>query len=124
MALGGAAAVSDGTLATAGTAAGGAATGRLSGPNRFATATAVADTLPTPDTIYVAVGSNFPDALAGGPAASAELAPILLVTTDAIPDVIATWIDDLPSLRRIVILGGEGAISTTVEERLRSYLGQ
>ncbi|HTC69804.1 MAG TPA: cell wall-binding repeat-containing protein [Acidothermaceae bacterium] len=51
---------------------------RLAGSDRFATAVAVADALGDPSTVFEATGLNFPDALAGGPAAIVSNAAILL----------------------------------------------
>jgi putative cell wall-binding protein len=51
---------------------------RIAGTDRFATAVAVADALGDPTTVFEATGLNFPDALAGGPAAIAKGGAILL----------------------------------------------
>ena len=121
-ALGGVAAVADDTLTAAGTAAGGATTSRLSGADRFLTATAIADSLSGVDTVYVAVGTNFPDALAAGPAAFGEGAPIVLTRTDALPDTTTAYLDGIVGLRRIVVLGGVGAISDAVAAELATLI--
>lgn len=123
VALGGANAVSDAVLAEAGQAAGGAVTSRLSGDDRYATAVGIAKSLPTPDAVYVATGVAFPDALAGGPAASGEGAPTLLVTRDAVPQVVTAYLESLPGLRRVVVLGGTVAVSDEVMVELQSHAG-
>jgi putative cell wall-binding protein len=51
---------------------------RLAGSDRFATAVSIADALGDPTTVFEATGLNFPDALAGGPAAIMSGAAILL----------------------------------------------
>ncbi|HEY0871753.1 MAG TPA: cell wall-binding repeat-containing protein, partial [Acidothermaceae bacterium] len=51
---------------------------RLAGSDRFATAVSIADALGDPTTVFEATGLNFPDALAGGPAAIMSSAAILL----------------------------------------------
>jgi putative cell wall-binding protein len=51
---------------------------RLAGTDRFATAVAIAGALGDPTTVFEATGLNFPDALAGGPAAITSSAAILL----------------------------------------------
>ena len=123
VALGGEGAVPPAVLTAAAQAAGGATEARVAGTNRYTTATAIADLASTPPTtIYVAVGGNFPDALAGSPAAAAEGAPIILIASSGIPDDVATWIDALPALTRIVILGGEGVVSPAVATELATYL--
>ncbi len=92
---------------------------RLWGPDRFATAAVIAeDTFPLgANTVYVAYGLNFPDALAGGPAAAQAGAPLLLVTTDAIPQPTATEIRRLGAVE-VVILGGTGVVSAGVRDQL------
>ena len=118
IALGGTAAVSDEVLAIAAQQAGGADTDRLSGPDRYATATEAAGLLGEPDTVYVATGVNFPDALAGGPAAVSDGAPILLTRRDDVPQATLDYLDGLDSLGRVVILGGTAAVSQEVAVEL------
>src|SRR5450755_233007 len=57
---------------------------RLAGADRFATAVAVAGAMGNPTTVFEATGLNFPDALAGGPAAIKAGAAILL-TNGSVP---------------------------------------
>jgi YVTN family beta-propeller protein len=52
---------------------------RIGGTDRYRTAVAVADTLGDPTTVFLASGTNFPDALAAGPAA-AHVGGIVLLT--------------------------------------------
>ena len=56
---------------------------RLAGSDRFATAAVIADALGDPTTVFEATGLNFPDALAGGPAAIMSGAAILLTNGSA-----------------------------------------
>ena len=71
--------------------------------------------------VYIANGTNFPDALAGAPLAVIDFGPVLLTQRDAIPTVVATELKRLkPS--RIVILGGTGVISASVEAELDRYV--
>jgi putative cell wall-binding protein len=51
---------------------------RLAGTSRFGTAVAIADAMGDPTTVFEATGLNFPDALAGGPAAIKTGGVILL----------------------------------------------
>lgn len=51
---------------------------RLAGTSRFGTAVAIADAMGDPTTVFEATGLNFPDALAGGPAAIKTNGVILL----------------------------------------------
>jgi putative cell wall-binding protein len=92
---------------------------RVAGVDRFATSAMIAATFPTPThTVFIATGANFPDALAGVPAAATLDAPILLVHRDEIPDVVLDQIRRLTPTR-IVILGGTAAISLQVEQQLQ-----
>lgn len=111
IALGGTTAVSDEVLIEAGEAADGAATDRLAGGTRYATAAVIANQLPASDTVYLAVGTNYPDTLAGGPATDG--APILLTQTNALPSETA---EVLAARRpaRVVALGGPVAVSQAV----------
>jgi len=122
VALGGRAAISDATVATLGALARDGAE-RVSGDSRFATAAAVAaHGWPTrAETVYVATGAGFVDALAGVPAAARDKAPLLLVERDS---VAAPTAEALRRLRpsRIVILGGTSAISEQTADALTAFV--
>jgi putative cell wall-binding protein len=66
---------------------------------------------------YVTTGLNYPDALAGGPAAGIVGGPMLLTDPGDLPQVIR---DELARLRpgRIVVLGGTAAVSARVAGQL------
>ena len=127
-AVGGEAVLLPAVLDAAAASAGGAAVDRLAGESRYLTATAIADTLGTgddaPDTVYVAVGTNFPDALTGGPAAAAEGAPVVLAAggADELPADTAAWLDALPALRRVVVIGGDAVVTPAVATQLTDLL--
>lgn len=95
---------------------------RVAGPNRYSTGALVSEyAFPTgADTAYVAVGSNFPDAVAGAPAAIASGGPMLLVEQGAIPSSVGAELARL-GLSGIRILGGTSAVDPTVESALRAY---
>lgn len=92
---------------------------RISGTDRFATAIAIAQAgyPTTAPVVYVATGSNFPDALAAAPAAALSHGPLLLTPPDSLPTNVA---DEIRRLRpaRIVVVGGVGAISDVVQSQL------
>lgn len=92
---------------------------RLAGKNRFATAVAVsrAHFQPGVAVVYLAAGTNFPDALTGGAAAARDGAPVLLTLRDALPAETAA---ELQRLRpgRVFVLGATSAVS---DESLNSY---
>jgi putative cell wall-binding protein len=95
---------------------------RLSGSDRYATAAKVAQASHpgTAETVFIATGANFPDALAGSAIAGRLGAPLLLVTPDSIPAATTTELERLdPST--IVIVGGEGAVSSQVETALGTH---
>jgi putative cell wall-binding protein len=92
---------------------------REAGANRYGTAAAIssANFDRGVDVVYVATGTNFPDALAAGPAASAGNGVVLLVKRSEIP---AETLAELRRLDpdRIIIAGGTATISSTVEVQL------
>lgn len=93
---------------------------RVAGSSRYATAAAVSRaSFSSASTAYVATGLNFPDALAAGPVAVANGAPTLLVRTGSVPSETLVELDRLTPAS-IVILGGNGAVSTDVENTLKS----
>lgn len=92
---------------------------RLAGADRFSTAVAVSQA-GHPDGAPVAVlatGADFPDALAGGPAAAALGGPVLLVSRDSVPSVVLEELTRLAP-ERVLLLGGTGAVSEQVEDEL------
>jgi subtilisin family serine protease/putative cell wall-binding protein len=97
---------------------------RVAGPDRFATAAAIA-TRSFPDgadTVFVATGRGFPDALAGAAAAAAQGAPIVLVDPAGVPDATATELERLRP-RHLVVLGGEAAVPGAVVDDLVGLTG-
>lgn len=115
--LGGPDAVSPDVMTAVGDASG-AVVERRAGRDRYETAVAISQSLTGANrapSVHVATGTDFPDALADVPQAAAERAPILLVTRDEAPPA---TLDEIARLRpdRIVVLGGEEAVSTAVED--------
>lgn len=94
---------------------------RLAGDDRFLTAAAlVRSFFPDPvSTVFLANGGAFPDALAGGAAAVAEGAPLLLATRDQVPEPTQAELRRIDP-ERIVLLGGEAAISRELARALES----
>jgi subtilisin family serine protease len=94
---------------------------RLQGADRYATAAAVSTKFdPGVAVAYVASGESFPDALAGAALAGSTGQPVLLTASTSLPTATALRLSALrPS--RIVVLGGPGAVSNTVRDRLRDY---
>jgi len=91
---------------------------RISGSDRFATAAEIAGAgFDSADTVVLASGRSYPDALAGVPLAYALNAPIMLVDTNSIP---SSTMDQIRSLgaSNVYILGGNAAVSSSVERQL------
>ncbi|MDN7244720.1 cell wall-binding repeat-containing protein [Planococcus shenhongbingii] len=93
---------------------------RISGKDRYHTAVAVsqegwADN--STDHVVLAVGSNYPDALAGAPLAQKLNSPILLVKKDVIPSAVLAEIKRIGA-ENATILGGKGVISDLVMAQL------
>ena len=95
---------------------------RLRGKDRYLTGVAVSqDAFVGARTVYIATGQNFPDALAGGPAAGVNAGPLLLTDPGALPDAVASELLRL-NPRRVVILGGTGAVSDAVRDEIARVL--
>lgn len=92
---------------------------RWSGADRYETALAVVENgldarLIDLDTVGVATGRNFPDALGGGAALSHYGSPILLVK-EPLPAVVETWFtDNDEAIGRVDVFGGPDVVSDTV----------
>lgn len=101
---------------------------RIGGADRFDVSAALSSTGITPtsavppgvDTVFVANGLTFPDALAAGPVAAASSSPLLLVTATAIPAAVATELARVHP-RRVVIVGGPASVSPAVASQLGDY---
>ncbi|MFB2582505.1 glycosyl hydrolase family 8 [Herbiconiux sp. P15] len=97
---------------------------RVGGADRYTVAAAVSARTFSPErvhTVYVASGAVFPDALSASATAAANHAPVLLVTSDSVPESTAAELSRLaPS--RIVVLGGTATVSDAVAARLADFL--
>jgi putative cell wall-binding protein len=112
--LGGPGAVSDAVVAALRTTGTSVSVTRLAGTDRYATATTIARaTFGAAASLYVASGVDFPDALAGGPAAGATGVPLLLSKPTGLPASTAAELGRLqpPTIK---ILGGTAAVSQEV----------
>lgn len=97
---------------------------RIAGSDRFGTAVELSKTgWPTSaNTVLLATGANWPDALASAPLSRKLGAPLLLATPSALPTSTAEEIARLTP-DNIVILGGEEAISSEVASLAASAAG-
>ncbi|GAA3711954.1 hypothetical protein GCM10022377_26750 [Zhihengliuella alba] len=90
-------------------------TDRLAGADRYATAIAASKSAypGEADTVYLATGLDYADALVAGPAAAKERGPLLLTRPSGLNAAVAAEIDRLnPS--KVVVVGGTGAIGRDV----------
>lgn len=97
----------------------GAEVERWSGPDRFATAAAVAaaGTTGTAEEVLVASGEGYADALAAGAAGAVSGAPLLLTARDALPTETREALVGLAPAR-ITVVGGTASVSAAVEAEL------
>lgn len=94
---------------------------RLAGPDRLATAVAVArETFPDgAPAVVLARADQYPDALAGAPLAAGLGAPILLTPSDELAPAVAAEIRRLAPAQ-VVLLGGAAALGARVEQDVRA----
>ncbi len=91
---------------------------RVYGSTRYDTAVAIShNNFPTADTVVIASGASFPDALAAAPLAGAYDAPLLLTQPTALPAAVGAEIQRLGATKAFVI-GGTSAISEAVVTQL------
>nr|BFF11042.1 hypothetical protein GCM10025699_23450 [Microbacterium flavescens] len=98
---------------------------RVAGLDRYRTAAALSAKYfgaARTDTVFIASGTAFPDALSAGAAAAVNGAPVLLVPRTGLPAAVAS------ELRRIepatiYVIGGAATVSTATQTALRGYAG-
>jgi putative cell wall-binding protein len=94
---------------------------RIAGRDRIETAAAVARAggAPPSHTAFLASGRTFADALAAGPVAYGSGIPQLLTEPGALPASVTAVLAEL-GITTVIVLGGTGAVSSGVEDRLRA----
>ncbi|MDO5500238.1 MAG: cell wall-binding repeat-containing protein [Propionibacteriaceae bacterium] len=109
-------------VATAPAHAADVTTSRIGGTDRYHTSALVsrAGFQPGVDTVFVASGESFADALAAGSAAGRVGGPVLLTQGAALPPAIAEEVDRLDP-HRIVVVGGEASVSADVLSQLGAH---
>ncbi|WP_162940259.1 cell wall-binding repeat-containing protein [Gryllotalpicola protaetiae] len=121
--IGGTTAIQPGVVGQLQTLAPSATITRVAGDDRFATSIAVVNEgFTSADTVYVASGLNFPDALAAGGVAGAHGDPIILVNGGA-STLDPSVADELAALgtTHIDVIGGTASISAALAAALGSY---
>lgn len=110
--LGGTTAISDGVISQVRAVVPRAEVVRWYGNSRYETAARISqETYPQgANTVWLASGLNYADALAGGPVAAKVGAPMLLTRPDCVPPATLQEIQRLGA-RNVVVLGGEAAVS-------------
>ncbi|NLG23270.1 MAG: S8 family serine peptidase, partial [Actinomycetales bacterium] len=107
---------------------------RIAGEDRYETAAQIAAQYPDgADTVYIVTGEEFADALTGAAPASegrvpgttlldedGSPAPVLLVKADRIPNATRAALDTVQP-ERLVVLGGEDAVSADVATELGAW---
>lgn len=94
---------------------------RVSGADRYTTSVKASQTAfaTGADTVVIATGANFPDALAAAGLCGACDAPLLLVPPTGLPAVVSSEIDRLGATRAIVI-GGDNAVPPAIKSALEA----
>lgn len=87
---------------------------RKAGEGRYATSIAINSLFsPTEDTVYLAVGTGYADALAGAALAGVQDAPLFTVPGNCVPSELLDAISGLGATK-VVLLGGIGVLNTNV----------
>ena len=122
-AVGGTARITEESLTAAGAAAGGAATDRVSGRDRYETSARLSGALPSVGvvdglrTAFLATGERFPDALAAAAPAAGRSLPVLLTAPSMLPGTTATALRSA-GIQQVVVVGGPATVSTAVEQQV------
>jgi putative cell wall-binding protein len=82
---------------------------RYAGADRYGTAVAVADALGDPTVVMLATGTNFPDALAAGPAAASVGGVVLLTDGTTLPATTSAYLVAHPG--KVYAIGGPAVIA-------------
>jgi putative cell wall-binding protein len=82
---------------------------RIAGSDRYATAVAVANVLGGRSTVFLATGTNFPDALSAGPAAAHMSGVVLLTDGSSMPSNTQTYLN--AHVGTVYTVGGPAAIA-------------
>jgi putative cell wall-binding protein len=97
---------------------------RIAGADRYETAARISadgasTSPPQAQTVLVASGASYADALGGAAAGAASAAPLLLTDPQSLPDATATEITRLHPTD-VFVLGGTGAVSDAVADAIRA----
>ncbi|MCH3965054.1 MAG: cell wall-binding repeat-containing protein [Clostridium sp.] len=87
---------------------------RYGGADRFETSVKVAEAIGASDSIFVANGLKFPDALSVAPIAAIEGAPIVLTQDNELPDSVSDYIKSESGITKSYVAGGDGVVSDSI----------
>lgn len=90
---------------------------RIFGEDRYATSHEIAQELESPDSIIVATGTNFPDALSVAAYATEQEIPILLSKPDGLKADLQAYVEKLEA-NNSYIIGGASVLSRQLEQQL------
>lgn len=97
---------------------------RVYGSNRYATALRISQkNFSSADTVVVATGANYPDALSASGLAGLYGAPLLLTDPNVLSDGVAGEIERLGATN-VIIVGGTSAVSAHVADELGAVVGE
>jgi len=97
---------------------------RTAGTNRYLTSVEASKrAFESAETVVIATGADWPDALGGSALAGAVDGPLLLTSPAALPAEIKAEVDRLGATA-VYILGGTGAVSVGVQSELEDMLGE
>ncbi|MFA4895765.1 cell wall-binding repeat-containing protein [Microbacterium sp.] len=118
--LGGPAVLSDQLLNQVKSVVPGATVSRLFGIDRYATSRAIADASGASESILIATGADFPDALSAAAAGSAARQPVILVNGgDSAVDAETRAMITKLGAKKVTIVGGSSVVSSGIETSLR-----
>ncbi|MFL0195419.1 cell wall-binding repeat-containing protein [Clostridium sp. WILCCON 0269] len=93
---------------------------RIEGQDRYETSVKVSQIIGTSNGVVIASGENFPDAISVAPIAAANQMPILLTTSDRLPDSVKNFISN-NNISKYYVVGGTSAISDNAISNLNNY---
>ncbi|WP_101772247.1 cell wall-binding repeat-containing protein [Peptostreptococcus faecalis] len=101
---------------------------RLAGDDRYKTSVEIAKAYKTKlnkdiETVVIANGDDYPDALCAGPLASSKNGAVLLTKSNKLNSDTKEYLKSNKNIKNIIIVGGENSISKSVENELKEIKG-
>lgn len=112
---GGAGTVSEGIAASLSRIVGASNVIRHAGTDRYRTSNSINDgAFATASVAYLAIGTDFPDALSGAALAARDKAPLFIVPSTCVPEYIVNTLTSFGTTK-IILLGGTGSLTPNIE---------